>query len=393
MSTNNSNFEFYSPTRVYFGDQQLEKVGSELLRHSTKVLMLYDSGWIKDTDWYPIVIESIKAAGVELFELGGIEPNPKTDSVNQAVEIIRKEGIGVMLAIGGGSVIDTAKLASTAVFHDGDCWDFISGKAKMEKFMPIVVISTISGTGSEMDAYGIVSNAATHDKLPFFNTGLFPAATFLNPTITYSVSTFQNACGAIDALTHFMEVYFMRPNMTLLKLLNESFMRTIIQYIPTVMADPTNYEARSNIMWAASFGLNGLTYGPTAGMPFPCHWIEDELSAKYNITHGLGLAILLPHYLKYNLNEQTAPIYHEFGVNVLGMDPAVDPMTMGDKVIAYLDNLFFNVCGLKRRLRDYGIEDDSMFAEMARIACRNDVIHGYTELTQQDVINIYQLSL
>ena len=181
----NANFEYQVPTHIYFGDNQLEKLGGELRKHGTKVLMIYDSGWIKNAAWYPTVEKSIADAGMELFEMGGVEPNPKTSSVKEAVEICRKENIDVLLAIGGGSVIDCAKMSSAAVFHDGDPWDFITGKAQMEKFLPIVVISTISGTGSEMDAYGIVSNEETHDKLPFFNTGLFPTATFLDPSITY----------------------------------------------------------------------------------------------------------------------------------------------------------------------------------------------------------------
>lgn len=389
----NANFEYFSPTHIYFGDQQLDKLGSELRKHGTKVLLIYGSNRIKTTSWYPTVVEQIEKAGMELFELGGVEPNPKTTSVNQAVEICRKENIDVLLAIGGGSIIDCAKLASTAVYYDGDCWDFITGKAKMEKFMPIVVISTISGTGSEMDAYGIVSNAETHDKLPFFNTGLFPTATFLDPSITFSVSPYQTACGAIDALSHYLEVYFMRPNLKVLLRVLEGFMKTIIEYIPKVMENPDSYEARSNIMWAASWALNGFTYGPTNGVPFMCHWIEDELSAKYNITHGLGLAIVLPNYLEYNLNEKSAPLYYEFGVNVLGIDPSLDPITVGKKSIEMLKDLFFNTCGLKNHLSDYGIEDDSKFEEMAEIACRGGVVHGYVDWNKQDVINIYNMSL
>lgn len=330
---------------------------------------------------------------MELFELGGVEPNPKTSSVQAAVDICLKEHIDVLLAIGGGSVIDCAKMASTAVFHDGDPWDFITGKAKMEKFLHIVVISTISGTGSEMDAYGIVSNEATHDKLPFFNTGLFPTATFLDPSITYSVSPFQTACGAIDALSHYLEVYLMRPNLSAHLRVMEGFMKTIVEYIPKVMANPDDYDARSNIMWAASWALNGFTYGPTNGVPFMCHWIEDEVSAKYNITHGLGLAIILPNYLEYNLNGGSAVLYKEFGVNVLGLDPDMEPVAAGKKVIEILRDLFFNTCGLKSHLRDYGIEDDSKFEEMGKIACRGGVVHGFVDMAQSDAVNILKMSL
>lgn len=389
----NANFEYQTPTHIYFGDEKLDILGNELVKYGKKVLMVYDSGWIKDTDWYPTVIKQIENAGMQLFELGGVEPNPRTSSVNEAAEICKKEGIDVILAIGGGSVIDTCKLASCSAFYDGDCWDFISGKAKMEKFLPIVVISTISGTGSEMDAYGIVSNAKTHDKLPFFNTGMFPTATFLDPTITYSVSPFQTACGAIDAFSHFLEVYFMRPNLKVLTNIMEGFMKTIIEYIPKVMANPTDYDARANIMWASSWALNGFTYGPTNGVPFMCHWIEDEVSAKYDITHGLGLAIILPHYLEYCLNEKSAYIYKELAVNVFGLDAQLDDIEAGKKVIEILKDLFFNTCRLKPRLTDYVDMDDSKLDEMANIACRYGVVHGFVDMNQEDAKNILKMSM
>ena len=378
---------------VYFGDNQLQKIGEELKKYGTKVLMIYDSGWIKDTDWFKVVVEKINEAGLELFELGGVEPNPRSYSVNQAADICKKEGIDVLLPIGGGSVVDTAKLASCTAYYDGDCWDFITGKAKMEKFLPIVVISTISGTGTDMDAYGIVSNAKTHDKLPFFNTGLFPTATFLDPSITYSVSPFQTACGAIDAFSHYLEVYFMRPNLYVLDKVMEGFMKTIVHYIPKVMDDPNDYDARANIQWASSWALSGFTYGPTNGVPFMCHWIEDEVSAKYDITHGLGLAIILPNYLEYFLNEKSAYLYYELGVNVFGMDPALDAMTVGKQVIAELKHIFFEVCGLKTKLTDYIKMDDSKFDEMARIACRDGVVHGFVDMTQEDAKNILRMSM
>ncbi len=388
------NFEFYNPTKVKFGEGVLTQVGEELSKYGKKVLMLYDSGWIKDTPIYPTVVKSLKEANMELFELGGILPNPRSDKVNEAIKMCKELDIDIMLAIGGGSVIDTAKLASPGVYYDGDCWDFITGKAKMEKFLPIAVISTISGTGSEMDAYGIVSNIETHDKLPFFNQGLFPTVTFLDPTITYSVSPYQTACGAIDAFSHYLEVYFMRPNLPVLDRVMEGFMKSIIEYIPLVMKNPKDYDARANIMWASSWALNGFTYGPTQGVPFMCHWIEDEVSAKYDITHGLGLAIILPVYLEHNLNETSAKLYKELATNVFNIDPNLNAMDASYKMIEEMKNLFFNVCGLKPHLEEYGVTyDEATFKEMARIACRDGELDGYVHMTQNDVIEILKKSL
>lgn len=389
----NANFEYHVPTHVYFGDNQLERIGEELKKYGTRVLMIYDSGWIKDTDFYALIVEKIKEAGMELFEMGGVEPNPRSYSVNEAAEICRKEKIDVLLPIGGGSVVDCAKLTSAATFYDGDCWDLVTGEAQMEKFLPIVVVATISGTGTDMDAYGIVSNAETHDKIPFFHPGLFPTATFLDPSVTYSVSPFQTACGAIDAFSHYLEVYFMRPNLYVLDRAVEGFMKTILHYIPKVMENPSDYDARANIMWAASWALNGFTYGPTNGVPFMCHWIEDEVSAKYDITHGLGLAIILPKFLDYCLNEKSAPLYHEFAVNVLGMDKEMDPIEAGKESIKKLEDLFYNVCGLKPQFNDYIEMDESKFDEMAKIACRDGVIHGFVDMTQDDAKEILRRCL
>ena len=388
----NTNFTFHVPTKIFFGDNQLRNLGSELKAHGSRALMIYGSERIKKTPLHETIRQVAHDASVTLFEAGGVEPNPRHTTVNRMAAICRKENIDVLLAVGGGSVIDCAKFVSAATFHDGDSWDFFAGKAKMERFLPVITIPTLAGTGSDMDAFGIVTNEETAEKIPLYHPSLFPVASFLDPTLTYTVSPFQTACGAIDAFTHYLEVYFMRPNLRVHLSVMEGFMKAILQAIPEVLANPENCEARADIMWASSWALNGFTFGPTGGVPFTCHWIEDELSAKYDITHGLGLAILLPRYMEYCLNEQTAPIFRELAVNVLGVDPALSAMDAARKGIAILEKLFFETCGLKRRLRDCGILDDSLFAEMARVACRGEIIHGLVDLTQDDVVSIYRKS-
>lgn len=386
----NANFEFYAPTKIYFGDQQIHKLGAELRQWGRKVLMLHGSERIKKTPLFEDIKAECRKAGLALFTMGGVEPNPRHSTVNQVAALCKKEGIEVLLAVGGGSVIDCAKFVSPAAFYGGDSWDFFSGKAAMQEFLPIVTIPTLSGTGSDMDAFGIVSNAETREKTPLYHPALFPKASFLNPQATFSVSPFQTACGAIDAFSHYLEVYFMRPNMPMLLGLMESFMRTLVRAIPVVMREPESYEARGEIMWASSWALNGLTFGPTQGTPFMCHWLEDELSAKYDLTHGLGLAIMLPHYLEYCLNEKSAPLYRDLAVQVLGIDAGLAPLDAAQAAIATLRTLFFSTCGLKSRLRDCGVQGDSDFAEMARIACRGGVMHGFVDLGQEDAVKIYQ---
>jgi len=388
----NASFIYQTPTKIYFGENQLGKLGQELKSHGQRVLLVYGGGSVKKTGLYGKIVEEIKKANLELFELSGIEPNPRHTSVNKGAEICKKENIDVILAVGGGSVIDVAKFISPATFYDGDSWDFFTRKTKMTAFLPVVTILTLSGTGSEMDSFGIINNLDTNEKIPLAHPSLFPKASFLDPTITYTVNAYQTACGGIDAFSHFLEVYFMKPNMFLLEATMESFMKTILKFLPVALQEPENYEARANLMWASSWALNGFTFGAT-NQPFMCHYIEDELSAKYNITHGLGLAIVLPHYLEYCLNKNNVHIYYQFGCNVLSIDNTLPEMEVAKMAIKMLANFFFNTCNLQSRLREVGIADESRFEEMAEIACRGGVLHGFADLDKQDIVNIYRKCL
>lgn len=389
-----TNFEYYCPTHIFFGKGILDKTGKEVEHLGKHALLIYDGEWVKKTDFYATIKKSIQATKVTLDEVGDIRPNPVISKVNEITGICKQKGIDVLIALGGGSTIDTAKLVSAAANYDGDAWDLIKHQEKMTKFLPLIVIPTIAGTGSEMDYYGIVSNPATDEKLPFSNRGLFPTASFLEPTLMYSVSQYQTAAGSIDSFTHYLEVYLMRPNMFVLDRAMEGFMKSILHFLPILMKDPKNYEARANILWGASWALNGFTFGPTHGLPFMCHWIEDEVSARYNVTHGIGLAVILPKYLKYNLNEKSAPLYKELAVNVFGVDSSTDDMEAGKTVIKKLEHLFYDICNVKPHLSDYGVkynEDD--FRDIARIACRGGVLHGYVDITQKDAFNILKASL
>lgn len=391
-----TSFMYHVPTRIYFGHDQFQHLTEEIFRLGQKLVILYGSERFKTTELYHTIRRAIHSTILYPIEAGGIEPNPRHSTVNQIADLCKENGTALILAVGGGSVIDSAKLLSVARYYDGDCWDFVTGKKDFSSChsMPIITIPTIAGTGSELDAFGIVSNTETQEKLPFYCPRLFPAASFLDPVQTYTVSKFHTACGAIDALSHYLEVYFMRPQLSVNLRVMEGFMKSIVESLPVLMEQPTNYEARANIMWAAAWALNGFTFGPTQGYPFMCHWIEDEVSAKYNITHGLGLAIILPHYLSYCLNEQSAPLYYEFGTNVLGLASDLPPLEVGQRTIDFLRHLFFNVCGLQSRLRDYGIASTEKFAQMARISCRGQgTIQGFVTLNEQDIINILSASL
>ena len=296
-------FTYSIPTKIIFGPDKLGKLGKELSKFGKKVLMVYGGGSIKKNGIYDKAAASIKEAGLELFELSGVDPNPKVTSVNAGAEICRKEGIDVILAVGGGSVIDCSKGISAAAAYDGDAWDLVIGKAKIGKCLPIVTILTLAATGSEMDSVGVISNAETEQKLVIGAPALRPAVSFLDPTLTFSVSAYQTACGSADILSHIMEDYFVDENgsMYMLDRFKEGMMKTVIKYAPIAIAEPDNYEARANLMWTSSWAINGFSGGLT-NCEWTNHMIEHELSAIYDITHGLGLAIVTPRWMRYVLD-------------------------------------------------------------------------------------------
>lgn len=377
-------FVYEVPTKVYFGTDQLGHLGEELKRYGSRVLLTYGGGSIKKTGLYDSVRKELDAAGLRVFELGGIEPNPRVRSVREGAAICKREKIDVLLAVGGGSVIDATKFIGAAAFYDGDAWDLSTGKADIVRCLPIVTVLTLSATGSEMDAGGVISNPDTADKLGRVHPLMQPKVSFLDPKNTYTVSAYQTACGAADILSHIMEVYFnTEPDLYMLDRFMEGLMKTVIRFTPTAMKTPDDYEARANLMWASSWAINGFINGGKA-QAWSCHPIEHEVSAVYDITHGLGLAILTPRWLTYCLDETTAPRIKAFGVNVLDVDPALGDMAAAREAVCRLEKFLFAALRLSSTLTELGI-DDSRFSVMAAKACAGGRIEGFKTLYPADV--------
>lgn len=387
-------FIYDIPTKVYFGAGQLAHLGEELAKYGKNVLVCYGGGSIKKSGLYDRVMEEIQRTGLQAFELSGIAPNPRVTSVNEGAAICKREHIDVILAVGGGSVIDCAKFVSVAAFYDGDAWDIMEHKYEPTKALPILDISTISATGSDMDAGGVISNEATQEKIGFSIPGLLqPKVSFLDPTLTYSVSQRQTACGSADILSHIIETYFVPEDgsMFLLDRFKEGLMQTVVKYTPVAMAEPENYEALANLQWAASWAINGFT-GALQNVAWTCHPIEHELSAIYDITHGLGLAIITPKWMKYILDEKTVSRFYDYGVHVFGIDGTQAPMDVAKQAIAATERFFYETLGLASTLSAIGI-DDQHFALMAKRACGGDVLPGFRPLRQADIEEILRLSL
>lgn len=388
-----NNFVYNIPTKVYFGENQLGHLGQELAKFGKRVLLTYGGGSIKRSGLYDRVLDELRKANLEVYELSGIEPNPRIESVRKGVEICKQKDIDVLLSVGGGSTIDATKFMAAGACVEHDPWEFFGADAKpIERALPIVTILTLSATGSEMDTAGVISNLETGDKLGRLAPALLPRVSFLDPTLTYTVNKYQTACGAADIMSHILEVYFnTQEDLFMLDCFMEGMLKTVVKYAPVALAEPENYEARANIMWTSSWAINGFINGGKR-KAWSCHPMEHELSAVYDITHGLGLAILTPRWMKYCLDETTVDKYVQYGVNVFGIDASLDKMEIAKRSIALTEEFLFEKLGLQRTFTEVGIKRED-FAMMAQKACRYGVIKGFKTLTPKDVEAIFEMCL
>ena len=389
-----NNFIYEIPTKIYFGENQLQgNLSKEIEKYGTKVLLVYGGESIKKIGLYEEVINEIRSSKIEIYEFSGIEPNPRHTKINEAVQICKEKDIDVILAVGGGSVIDSCKLICAGKYYDGDVWDLIIKKAKIEKALPLITILTLSATGSEMNGTSVISNMETNEKKSVKTPLLLPKVSFLNPKVTYSVSKYQTACGSADILSHIMETYFARNSgLYMLDTVMEGLMKTVIKYAKIAYIEPENYEARANLMWASSWAINGFARMDKEPNTWICHLLEHQLSAFYDITHGLGLAIVTPRYLKYVLNEDTVDRYYQFGINVWGIDSNLPKMEVAKKSIEYLEEFLYKDLNLTDNLTDLNI-DNSNFEEMANRICGNGKVEAFVDIRKFDVVKIFNACL
>lgn len=388
-------FIFQNTTKVYFGKNQLQHLGEEVSNFGKKVLLVYGGGSIKRNGLYDRIMEQLKASGIEVFELSGVEPNPRHTTVNKGAEICRKEGIDAIIAVGGGSTIDCSKGISGLVMSDGknDIWELIESGTPLMKGLPILVVLTMAATGSEMDAGAVISNMEINQKHAIGGPGVRPRVAFEDPTNTFTVPAYQTACGSFDIMSHIFDVeYFSKADtMDMLKRIQEEVLNTVIKYAPVAVKEPDNYEARANLMWASSWALNDFLYDGCS-QDTVCHEMEHELSAHYDITHGHGLAIITPRWLEYILDDSTAADIARFGRRCFGVDDQLSDMDAAKAAIEALSDFCFNKLGLKSNLSDLGI-DASKFDIMAESACRGGVLNSIKPLNKQDIVEIYKMCL
>ena len=385
------NFDYQTPTRLIFGKGVIEKLPSVMAGFGSKVLLTYGGGSIKKMGLYQKVLELLPDK--EIVELPGIQPNPKYDpSVLDGVRLCKEHKIDVILSVGGGSVLDCSKAIAAGACYDGDPWDLISYKVKAQAALPIVDILTLAATGSEYDCGGVISRTETNDKIGYLDRHLFPAVSILDPVYTFSVSRGQTAAGIADAMNHVMEQYFAADTTLLNDGFCESMLRSLMENGRKCLADPNDYTARAEMMLACSYGCNGILALGNSPSGWPCHAIEHALSAYYDITHGWGLAIITPRWMKKILSERTLPRFVKYGVNVFGIDAALLAPEIAQRAID-ATYAFFESIGIPMHLRDLGI-DESRIPEMAQhIALNEGLDEAWIPLTESDIADIIRESL
>ena len=385
------NFDYMTPTRLIFGKGVISNLPAVMKPLGKKILLTYGGGSIKKIGLYDKVKELL--AGFEIYELPGIQPNPKYDpSVLAGVKICKEKGIDAILAVGGGSVLDCTKAIAGAAKYDGDPWDIIIGKVPTRSAIPIVDILTLSATGSEYDCGGVISRTETNDKLAYFSPLVFPVCSILDPTYTFSVSKKQTAAGCADAMNHIIEQYFVADSTLLNDGFCESGLKSLMANAKKCLENPEDYTARAEMMFACTLGCNGIYALGNSHSGWPCHAIEHALSAYYDITHGEGLAIITPRWMKHILNDKTVDRFVKYGVNVFGIDPKQDKYEIANLAIEATYK-FFESIGIPMHLKDVGI-DDSRIGEMAHhIAVNEGLENAFVPLLEADLVKILTESL
>ena len=385
------NFDYMTPTRLIFGKGVVEQLPEVMAGYGKKVLLTYGGGSIKKIGIYDKVKELLK--DFEIYELSGIQPNPKYDpSVLDGVKICKENDIDVILAVGGGSVLDCSKAIAAGAKYDGDPWDLISYKVKAQAALPIVDIITLAATGSEYDPGGVISRTETNDKIGYVDPLLFPAVSFLDPTFTFTVSKKQTAAGCADAMNHIMEQYFCEDS----TLLNDGFMEAALKSLminaQKCLENPEDYTARAEMMLACTYGCNGIYSLGNSQSGWPCHGMEHALSAYYDITHGEGLAIITPRWMKHILSDMTVERFVKYGVNVFDIDTSLDKFEIAEKAIQATYD-FFESINIPMHLRDVGI-DESRIEEMAQHVADNEGLeNAWAPLLKEDIAKIFTDSL
>lgn len=382
------NFTFQSPTKIIFGKGTESHVGEETKALGKKALLHYGTGHIKKSGLYNKVVDSLKSAGIDFIELSGVVPNPRLGLVREGIRICRENKVDCILAVGGGSVIDSAKAIAAGVYCD-DVWELFSKQLPVEKALPTGVVLTIPAAGSEASWACVITNEKECRKLAIVSRLLRPAFAIMNPELTFSLPDFQTACGVADMMAHIFERYFTNTqHVDFTDKLCEASLRSIIKNAGLVLKEPENYDYRAEIMWASTIAHNGLL-GTGREEDWASHRIEHELSAFYDVAHGAGLAAIVPAWMEY-VYRHDVKRFAQFAREVFGIQSEKDE-DAALKGIKALKN-FFKEIGLPTTLRELKIDNASL-EKMARLCVNSRHVGSFVKLKEKDVLEIYRLAL
>ena len=389
-------FNYYAPTEVVFGEQSEEQVASLIKKYGgTKVLMHYGGQSAIRSGLLDKVCGLLKEDGVQYVTLGGVVPNPRLSKVYEGIELCRNEGVDFILAVGGGSVIDSAKAIAYGVCYDDDVWDFYLGKAHPKTMLPVAAVLTIPAAGSEMSESSVITNEDGDVKLGYSNNLSRPKFAIMNPRRTFTLPPYQTAAGVTDMMMHTMERYFTKDDdMDLTTDLAEAVMRAMKNAVFAVLKDPEDYRNRAQIMWGGSLAHNGLT-GCGVAEDWATHQLEHELSGMFDATHGAGLAAIWPSWARYVMHENLSR-FVRFAVNVMDVpNDFTDPEGTALKGIEAMER-FYHAIGMPINIKELIGRDitDTEIREMTR-KCSRDyqaTCGGLKVLKAEDMEAIYQMA-
>lgn len=387
------NFTYSVPTTIYFGKGQIKSIGPEIKKRAKKVLIVTGQGSVKKSGIFDSATRELTDIGVKIYELEGIVPNPRLKSVYKGIEICRKEDIDFILAIGGGSVIDAAKAIAAGVKYKGDVWDFFEKGISPKEALPVGTVLTLAATGSEMNGNTVITKEDSKRKLAFGSPVVKPVFSVLDPEYTYTVNKYHTAAGVVDIMVHVFEQYFSHTKASDVQdRLAEGLLKVCIKYGPIVCNKLDDYDGRANIMWAGSLALNDLV-GNGKEEDWASHAIEHELSAVYDISHGAGLSIVSPHWMKHVLDKDTAWRFADYGANVWGIERAGKKEEQIAEEAINKTKSFFKSLGMPTSLKELNIKDEG-FEEMAHNAMRDwGKIGSFKKLREEDIVSILRSSL
>lgn len=386
------NFTYYNPTKLIFGKDTTSQLKEEIPKYGKKVLLVYGGGSIKRNGLYDEVSQILKDINAEVFELSGVEPNPRVTTARKGVDICKEEGIEFILAVGGGSTIDCVKAIAAGAKSDDDIWDIVTKKSFAKEALPFGTVLTLAATGSEMNAGSVITNWETNEKHGWGSPATYPQFSILDPVNTFSVPKNQTIYGIVDMMSHALEHYFHHEENTLLQdYMVEGLLRTVIETGPKLLDDLENYEHRATILYNGTMALNGMVSMGYQG-DWASHNLEHAVSAVHDIPHGGGLAILFPHWMEHTLEANTAR-FTQLAIRVFNVNP--EGKTDRDIALEGIKALrdFWSNIGAPSRLADYDITKDTIEEMADKTVLARPEFGNFKVLTREDAVSIYKASL